>query len=491
MKQLIRKKWLRRSTQGLVVVVSLLGLASAMANRRAAVAKRDALSSLKLGGNLVEAAKFKIEMPPDDENFGMIPLLVKLRAENGDADREGEGEVQGKFASMARNPMGQPIGRPRLGEPWDPAIVARDFQLTGTPAEMLEQFDRRHAVVLAALREGMGRRWAVMPSPIDLANPKEEPGGYKELIGLRSAAVGIALRAELAIDAGKGEVALESLLINRRLAEFASSQPMAIGWHLAWSIDRQSIPPLFRGIASGIWDASSLARLRAAWSGRESRESIERVLNVEGVAMAIFYDHCKRDRSLGPDLLGSGDDLFSRMGRSAIPNFWFDDNSASVLRTTEDALELVRTEGPLQSWWDQFVRDEKWAGYPGPMWIRKWGPPKKKSFVEDLFDLEPSSFGNLADSVLRRGSRMIVDEALVRLACRLGEYKIAHGSYPPSLAAIGGIDIIDPLSGQPFTYRLEDGRFVIYSVGPNGVDDGAPRRPKSMFGTVEQPDWVW
>ena len=47
MKRLIHKKWFRRSLQGLVIVVSLLALATAAVNHHAAGVKRDALESRK------------------------------------------------------------------------------------------------------------------------------------------------------------------------------------------------------------------------------------------------------------------------------------------------------------------------------------------------------------------------------------------------------------------------------------------------------------
>ena len=114
-----------------------------------------------------------------------------------------------------------------------------------------------------------------------------------------------------------------------------------------------------------------------------------------------------------------------------------------------------------------------------------------KKWVETLCDVDSPSLGSLVGPVLKVGSRAMVDESLARLACRLGEYKIIHGAYPASLEDIGGSDILDPLNGKPFIYRQEGNRFVLYSVGPNGIDDGASRRPKSKFGTPEQLDWVW
>ena len=68
--------------------------------------------------------------------------------------------------------------------------------------------------------------------------------------------------------------------------------------------------------------------------------------------------------------------------------------------------------------------------------------------------------------------------SLLRLQFALEAYKREHdGNYPGKLEDLPGIEIpLDPFSGKPFRYIMEpaeDGKpgFLLYSVGPNGVDD--------------------
>jgi hypothetical protein len=59
----------------------------------------------------------------------------------------------------------------------------------------------------------------------------------------------------------------------------------------------------------------------------------------------------------------------------------------------------------------------------------------------------------------------------------------------------------DVIDGKPLRYRLEAGRFVLYSVGWNAKDDGGEYPPKTvgnpeaLRGTArrapEGGDWVW
>ncbi|QJE95608.1 hypothetical protein [Luteolibacter luteus] len=493
MKRLIRKKWFRRSLQGLVIAVSALALADATVNHRAAGTKRDAVELLKSGGHLVEATKFQVEMPPDEENFAMIPMLVALRAENElQRDIRVKKPVGEKFALLSLDATGKEIYLSRPGEPLDPKIFSERMELKGTAVEMLNQFDQRHAEVLGALREGMRRRWAVMPARVDFSKKEAYSTSIADLWKINRASIGLSLRTELAIHAGRGDIALESLLINRRLSDLTISETGAVAQLFAWNIDRFSMPALFRGISAEVWDAASLEKLRQAWADRDPKDRIARTLNLEGVGMAIYCEHWKEDSSLPSSLIEESKGFFSRLRSSAAPDAWFDMKSAEILRQTDASLELVRSDRPLQSWWDNSMvsgKPDDWSGLH---------PREKSSFdpglegwIGKLCDLEPLAFDSLVSAILKRGSKAMVDDSLVRLACLIGEYKIARGGYPEALDAVGGDDIVDPLNGKPFVYRVENGAFRLYSVGPNGIDDGGSREPADKFGSPEQLDWGW
>jgi hypothetical protein len=63
-----------------------------------------------------------------------------------------------------------------------------------------------------------------------------------------------------------------------------------------------------------------------------------------------------------------------------------------------------------------------------------------------------------------------------RVAFALAAYHSDHKRYPPNLDSLAPkyLDRIpdDLFSGKALIYRLEDDGYLLYSVGPNGVDDG-------------------
>jgi len=86
---------------------------------------------------------------------------------------------------------------------------------------------------------------------------------------------------------------------------------------------------------------------------------------------------------------------------------------------------------------------------------------------------------------------------LARVAIALERYRLAHGDYPEKLDALvpNFVDKLphDIVGGQPFHYRQSrDGKFLLYSVGWNEVDDnGAIGFDKYGQKDMGVGDWVW
>ena len=85
------------------------------------------------------------------------------------------------------------------------------------------------------------------------------------------------------------------------------------------------------------------------------------------------------------------------------------------------------------------------------------------------------------------------------LGCVLAEHRAVHGRFPESLAALTPQEFAtvphDPYGDGPVRYRVDPGgtRFLLYSVGENGVDDGgssdgAQGADDVGFGTIPWSD---
>ncbi len=82
-----------------------------------------------------------------------------------------------------------------------------------------------------------------------------------------------------------------------------------------------------------------------------------------------------------------------------------------------------------------------------------------------------------------------------RTAVALERWRLAHGAYPDSLAALvpGLLPVVphDVIDGQPLRYRrAEEGGYLLYSIAIDGKDDGGTG-PKPRTSDKDAPDWVW
>ena len=103
-----------------------------------------------------------------------------------------------------------------------------------------------------------------------------------------------------------------------------------------------------------------------------------------------------------------------------------------------------------------------------------------------------------AYSIFKKVGQTETFRSLVATAIALNRYKLRHGEFPDELAKLTPDFLVkparDPVDGQLLRYRREaDGRFTLYSVGEDGVDNGGDPSP----GPGKSPhwqkgrDWVW
>ncbi|MFD2302462.1 hypothetical protein [Roseibacillus ishigakijimensis] len=143
---------------------------------------------------------------------------------------------------------------------------------------------------------------------------------------------------------------------------------------------------------------------------------------------------------------------------------WNDLGKASVFFQTHDLAETVATE-PLHH-------------------LRSYQYPRSKArFPGDFFAPSYNS------PFLKAATKLMKAEVLLRLA-RLGIALEIHrhkqGHYPATLAELDFPTLLDPYTGKPFHYqRKADGSPWLWSIGPDGKDDGGT--PAKM----DQGDLVW
>ena len=105
--------------------------------------------------------------------------------------------------------------------------------------------------------------------------------------------------------------------------------------------------------------------------------------------------------------------------------------------------------------------------------------------------------------LIRRVMDAEVAQKVVTTAIALKRYQLKHGNYPLDLDTLVPEFLpavpLDSVDGNPLRYRLNpNGTYLLYSVGPNGKDDGGnPALDESVKGgnmswlNNHALDWVW
>ena len=82
----------------------------------------------------------------------------------------------------------------------------------------------------------------------------------------------------------------------------------------------------------------------------------------------------------------------------------------------------------------------------------------------------------------------------IALACKI--YRNQEGRWPENIASLVP-DIlekepVDPFTGNPYIYKLQEDGFIVYSVGSNEKDDeGRGTFQVTKLVTEKDDDWAW
>jgi hypothetical protein len=90
---------------------------------------------------------------------------------------------------------------------------------------------------------------------------------------------------------------------------------------------------------------------------------------------------------------------------------------------------------------------------------------------------------------------------IVVVAVALKRFQLRHGKFPEKISELAPEFLpatpLDPMDGKQLRYkRNDDGTFLLYSVGVDGVDDGGDASPPKTLGNsgwnwIVGRDWVW
>lgn len=378
------------------------------------------------------------------------------------------------------------------------ALATNEFPVAMQPqtpaADVLLALSKFDAA-LAELRAAAARPLARFPLGYDAAIPAEILLPHYD--NLKNCSLVLGLRANAELDSGHPAEALADIKLIFRLAESIHAEPIYIAQSFRMGWFRFAMQPIWEGVSGKKWTDVEMKELALAMSHLDFLQDYAFAVRSECAAGIKIVEHCEAHGNKG---------VFTCLCDRSEFNFdmWLDDMILESFPAGWFALgkkTLCKSfySGALSGFnlQQRYFSPAKYAdGMSHVYWEINQRPPWNLWSRMLLPDFKPSRFAETQTQL-----------DLARVAIALERWRRAAGNYPATLDALAPrfLEKIprDVVNGQPLHYRRTDdppssnsgaarGKFLLYSVGWNGVDDGGvPGFNEYGQYKPASGDWVW
>jgi hypothetical protein len=280
--------------------------------------------------------------------------------------------------------------------------------------------------------------------------------------------------ARLANDDAEG--ALSDIEFNERLATAMGKNPDAIDGRVSGSSQTIGTRMFWEGSIDHQWNAQQLARLQTLFAARTPRADRLRALHGERYWQVLNMERLLKE---------SGQFWKDREDWPQFP-----DRARGLLSIATGRGWVRQNELTVVQHYDTLDRlNETWAN----------GDLPTRSVKFEALTFRPLAYSFLAADAMREQlddahshtDRLACISRMGVLVCALEQFRLANAKYPDSLEALKPIFLatipLDPCSGKDFHYHaVGDSQFTLYSVGPDGRDDGG-----EYTNYPDRTDWLW
>ena len=434
----------------------------------------DYQSGLKASGQWVDYAAIKEAPVPDGQNFAAAPISKSFAASGNDSAGAYARAFQTQFDAAFPTDL-VPNGQGEFGD-W-PAARHLDLLLWRARWNSkdllvpLQKFDTVFADFAAAANRPETR------FPLEGDPAGGDLGAL--LANLTRVTCLVEFRALAELDEGQpGPAAADVATLLRAARRCAAAQPINYQM-LAIDIETGALMVLWEGLSRRQWDDGQLAALEQELAALDPLATSRRSWQFE----AAFSTAAFAQSLGGAELLPADNQVLAGLNNIAarFPRGWFYQTMTGFRRYYDGGiiacydlehhrLDPAAVDGVRH-------REEDIAG--------SWSP--YQLLLKSLPPTDPTL-------MVIAQAQSALDEA--RVAVALERARRAAGQYPEKLAELAPqfLAVVPPdvVTGQPLQYRrAADGdKFVLYSVGWNGKDDGGWTAMQRQARWSEG-DWVW
>ena len=493
---------LRRCLFGVACLVTLVALFYAEEDLRGKWAWEKFKHEWEAKGEHFDLVSLAPAPVPDDQNFAMAPVVASTYSQM--LDRNGH-QIRPRDTSIV-NRLEMPIDAmvpgglqaPATGS-WQAGVrtdlsawqayyrqtAARTNLFPVAPQPQSPAADvllalSQYGSTIDELRQAARLRYSRFPLEYDADDPAAVL--LPHLARFKGCAKVLQLRACAELQLGQTEKALDDVSLSLRMVEALRTEPILISHLVRIAVVNITLQPVWEGLADHRWSDKQLRALDQELGKLDLLADYRLAMRGEQAFSAGTTDYLRRTRSL--DGISGGSDNSPDAGRISrlIPSGWFYQNELRCGRF------MVKWYVPLADQEQRII---------SPTSVRRADAALASEISHrNPFNVIEGMFIPALSGAVRKFALGQVNVYLARVACALERYRIAHGSYPESLALLAPqwMETIphDVINGQPLHYeRTPDGRFLLYSVGWNETDDGGKVALGKNGLDIQQGDWVW
>lgn len=292
------------------------------------------------------------------------------------------------------------------------------------------------------------------------------------------------LRCAAHLAAGKTNAAFADATNALNVADLLREEPLLISQLVRYAQINIAVSTVWQGLAEHRWTDAQLATFQSRLAKFDCAPGIVLAMEGERSCFGIAgMDRIINDPRAYDSMMGSPPGIlrFLRM----IPRSVLRHNQTAMARYSTEALVHLR----------QAISNAPQTGLITAVQSRE---AKLEHYVPRAYSPYTAMFAMLAPATGKAINKTARAETTVKLAivaCALERYRLAHGNFPARLEELSPQSITgvphDPMGNLPFHYlRSDDGWFQLYSVGPNGKDDGGVMASGDKS-DKEDKDWPW
>ena len=356
-------------------------------------------------------------------------------------------------------------------------------QLQSPAADVLLALSKYDSVI-EELRQASRLPSSRFPLNYSTNNPSQIIFG-SHVESLKSCTTVLRLRAVAELANGQPDQALSDVRLMLYLASSIRGEPTLWPLRVRIFLTDSALQPVWEGLARQQWSDDQLIVLEQELAGFDLLKDYVSAVRSEIAWNLKFIEYLRTQRMANSITDDWNDPLgFPTMIYRLSPNGWFYLNARALARVYEAAMP---TSVELER---QIISPEISERFG-----RTLGLAYRRHLIPDSFLVSVMVPPVDREAITCARTQAAVDMA--RIACALERYRKAQGSYPEQLDALASqfIEKIphDIINGQPLHYhRIENGKFLLYSVGWNGKDDGGvPDDGRQFYPSKLQGDWVW